>query len=179
MIVDTTHNSYQYRIITFWEMRRGPYSCSINCLSFSGTFQYPPPPYPSSHPHPLGYIYMEIYMVIYCETFQVSWKKRETLNNLFIPWLIASWIMDFNHVVPLTNPRTLFNLVSASNVNVSFFWQAELWNRKINSQRFIVLVRLNTHLSQTQDTVLWVKTTSMERCTMVRGKNKALFETWK
>ena len=34
-----------------------------------------------------------------------------------------------------------------------------------NSQRFIALVRLNTHLSQTQDTVLLerVKTTSMEK----------------
>ena len=34
-----------------------------------------------------------------------------------------------------------------------------------NSQHFIALVRLNTHLSQTQDTVLLerVKTTSMEK----------------
>ena len=55
-----------YRIMMFGEMRRGPYSCSINLffLIFHGILQYPPPPKHNPTRSP-WVIYMEIHTVIY------------------------------------------------------------------------------------------------------------------
>ena len=129
MIIDNTHNSYQYRIITFGEMRRGPYSCSSTVLVFLEHSSTPTTILQPPSPPPGLYVYGNIHGNILRNIWS-QLTKTWNLHNLAIPWLIASWIMDFNPVLPLTIPRALFNLVSASNGNASFDWQSGLWNGK-------------------------------------------------